>query len=1011
MPRAKAQPKKKVAKKVVKKTITRKKAVTKKPVKPARGRSVLGGKVATKKTTAKKIATKKKIAKKTVVPKKKVAKKRVVKSNRPKTEAKKVSASFSAEKKETKRLFSPDVFGTPQVGSPYFDTIRRQVEMQRVNQKHTFSSFSNELSEIKKSLDESFEGNQEVKNKQTEKVIFVKKAQDISIDFDLRVFDDSPHIVNLRDKNTHEIKGLIKGKPENYKLPPQYSPVKVQVNHRLSGTPLSLNPLTWRGKIKPIKKVKVKKESRIKPNLINEDFVWENRKKNEKIGFWKTLIMPVYTVFSWAEDLFIDLASLTRGKIPRFFKFSLPKKWDKSLATFVVFCFILVLPFESVFLYNATDKKGVVLGEATTAIDSLKMGGESVLDNNLTKANYYFLESLGNFEKANQELAEINSFVVKLLEKTQLDGGRVSSGKNLVNFGESVSRSAVYLNSALVSLLYSSEDSKMPSIKINDTVLEGVNLPGNILSKVSSVKGNVWSASNELKIASDNLMDVNLSILDDEDVEKVMRIKEVFPLLVSSLDNFYELLGSWEIILGKDQFKRYLLVFQNNHEIRATGGFIGSFALIDVDGGVIENIEMPGGGSYDLRGGLNKRISAPEQFYSISPLWQFHDANWWPDFPTSAQKLMQFYEYSGGRTVDGVIAMTPQVIIDLLKITGPIKMEEYGDIVTVDNFMSVTQYNVEVEYDREENKPKKFLSDLCVELLSRLTEEETLAEQGGVLGFVNVLNSATKKKDLQLYFGDNSVQKVVKKYSLDGGIREAQGDYLMVVNSNVGGGKADGAIEQTIDLESKVGRDGSIFNRLIITRKHNGDPMDFFQGLRNVNWLRVYVPQGSEFIAARGFEAPGPEFFRRPEGELEVDEDVSRLDGGYLIDSASGTRMYDQFGKTVFGNWSILDAGEEAVIEIEYKLPFGLFKKGIIEKEENFMGKIISSFAKEEDMPVRDLRSHTLLVQKQAGMSSDFNYKLVTPTNWKTTWVKSPSDDNLDQLIYDKFFGKIFEVK
>ena len=181
--------------------------------------------------------------------------------------------------------------------------------------------------------------------------------------------------------------------------------------------------------------------------------------------------------------------------------------------------------------------------------------------------------------------------------------------------------------------------------------------------------------------------------------------------------------------------------------------------------------------------------------------------------------------------------------------------------------------------------------------------------------------------------------------------------------------------------------------------------------MRNVNWLRIYVPEGAEFISARGFEKPGGEFFKKPDGELEVDDDINELDGGYLFDSDSGTRIYNQFGKTVFANWSIIDAGGESVIEIEYKLPFGLFKKEAVEKEDGLVDKILSSFIKEEEALSRDLRGHTLLVQKQSGIDSNFNYKLVAPSNWGTTWVKSPSDETPDKLIYDKFFGKIFEVK
>ena len=71
----------------------------------------------------------------------------------------------------------------------------------------------------------------------------------------------------------------------------------------------------------------------------------------------------------------------------------------------------------------------------------------------------------------------------------------------------------------------------------------------------------------------------------------------------------------------------------------------------------------------------------------MSAVWTMHDANWFPNFPTSAEKVSWFYEKTGGRTVDGVIAITPELLRDLLAITGPIDMPEYDKTINADNFI------------------------------------------------------------------------------------------------------------------------------------------------------------------------------------------------------------------------------------------------------------------------------------------------------------------------------------
>jgi len=91
-------------------------------------------------------------------------------------------------------------------------------------------------------------------------------------------------------------------------------------------------------------------------------------------------------------------------------------------------------------------------------------------------------------------------------------------------------------------------------------------------------------------------------------------------------------------------------------------------------------------------------VKAPEPLWLVNPLWHFWDANWWPDWPTTAKNLMWFYEKSGGSTVDGVVTFTPTVVEKLLDITGPIDMsEEYGVIIDSNNFWETTQKIVEHE--------------------------------------------------------------------------------------------------------------------------------------------------------------------------------------------------------------------------------------------------------------------------------------------------------------------------
>ena len=98
------------------------------------------------------------------------------------------------------------------------------------------------------------------------------------------------------------------------------------------------------------------------------------------------------------------------------------------------------------------------------------------------------------------------------------------------------------------------------------------------------------------------------------------------------MNEIVSLSSALDSVFGDKQLKRYLIVFQNNNEIRPTGGFMGSFALVDIQKGKILNIDIPGGGTYDLKGQMKKEVEPPLPLQLSNNRWEFQDANWFPDF-------------------------------------------------------------------------------------------------------------------------------------------------------------------------------------------------------------------------------------------------------------------------------------------------------------------------------------------------------------------------------------------
>ena len=403
---------------------------------------------------------------------------------------------------------------------------------------------------------------------------------------------------------------------------------------------------------------------------------------------------------------------------------------------------------------------------------------------------------------------------------------------------------------------------------------------------------------------------------------------------------------------------------------------MGSYALVDISRGGIKNISVPKGGSYDTEAGLLERIVAPKPLWLLNPLWHFWDANWWPDWPTTAKKLQWFYEKSDGPTVDGVISLTPTVIERLLAIHGPVDMtKEYGVVISAENFWTVTQTFSE-QKPSVTTEPKKIIGDLMTRLVEDLpknmTPEKTFA-------LISMLESSLDQKHILLYFNNKDLEQTVTKFGWDGKIKNTDKDYLMVTSTNIGGQKTDRVISEQINLETEILPDGRIIDTLILTRQHNGVNRELFTGVRNVDWLRVYVPEHSRLISASGFHQPDAHYFDEPDSSWKEDPDLKN-ENTATTDPESGTKVYSENGKTVFANWTMLDPGETVQLRLQYELPFTLQTR----KVSSWQNSVWSYFKTDPSY------QYSLLVQKQPGViSQKLNSKLSVANGWEPVWKHS----------------------
>lgn len=388
-------------------------------------------------------------------------------------------------------------------------------------------------------------------------------------------------------------------------------------------------------------------------------------------------------------------------------------------------------------------------------------------------------------------------------------------------------------------------------------------------------------------------------------------------------------------LLGASHDRQYLILFQNNRELRPTGGFIGSFALVDMVKGEVRKVQVES--IYNPDGQLKDVLVPPRPLQNLADRWYARDANWFADFRVSARKVAHLFERSGGPSVDGVLAVTPTVLEDLLRLTGPVPMPAYDVTVTAENVLAETQRLVTYEYDRTRNEPKAFLADLLPEVLARLLALPR--ERWGELG--EVVLSALQRKHLLVYFSDPTAQEGVRALGWGGALPPATApvgagvirDHLGRFEANIGGHKTDDRIDQTVEYDLTMDSGGALTATLVVTRYHRG-PNSGTPGLplaedparkANIVYERTFVPPGSALLEARGFTPAGAVPRPRIAGSalpaaLTTDDDLQRLESTESRHE-SGMVVAAEGGWTTFGGWVVTEPEETTVTVLRYRLP------------------------------------------------------------------------------------------
>jgi hypothetical protein len=370
-------------------------------------------------------------------------------------------------------------------------------------------------------------------------------------------------------------------------------------------------------------------------------------------------------------------------------------------------------------------------------------------------------------------------------------------------------------------------------------------------------------------------------------IESIVPVLETIPFFDGEGEDYKNALKIAGKILAKDDSEKvFMVLFQNNMEIRPGGGFIGAFGILKIKNGEITSIETHDLSNFDAR--IPDTVEPPYPMKETLGIksWKLRDSNYSPDFETNAKKAEEFYYMGqGGEKFDGIIGITTNVFSSILKVTGPVQLPDYPGTYDSENAVITLEYQVEKDFENQgidRGDRKSIMTELAQEIENKISSLDSKGKINLGKEIINDLN----KKEIQLYFKEQELQEVVRNAGWDGKVKESSDDYLMLVDANLGAFKSDYYVQRKVEYVLDFFKEIPTAT-LKINYNHTAKQKDWMTR-DYLSYLRVYVPKDAWLSSSENFGDP---------------------------------KFGNEFGKKFFGGIVKVPIGSEKLVTITYTLP------------------------------------------------------------------------------------------
>jgi Protein of unknown function (DUF4012) len=481
----------------------------------------------------------------------------------------------------------------------------------------------------------------------------------------------------------------------------------------------------------------------------------------------------------------------------------------------------------------------------------------------------------------------------------------------------------------------------------------GSSMPERLSRAVEEGRGNFEAAAEAVERANEARSRIEAGVLPEAIRPWYVRLDENFALLEAGVT----MLMAAPKILGAEGAQSYLVLAQNRDELRATGGFISGIGLVTLEEGKI--VEFSLGDSYSVDDFSKGYPQPPEALhrFMLADYWVPRDANWSPDFPTSARKVQELYTLSTGVETQGVIAFNQLAVRRVLEVTGAVQVPGTDEAVSAENVEAYIRQawapgaggGMSEEWWLHRKDFMQQLGGAMIERVLKTSNQEQMMDLG--IALLDLLEQG----QVLVYFTDPAAQSALEKGAWDHTIEPGTSDYLYLVDSNVGFNKVDSVVERSIAYRVDLSDADRPTGEVTVTYTHTGSGeanckqlISYGSGTYQdmvercyLDYWRLFMPAGSGILGSEVQPVPGEQL-------------LSGQDWAGNVEISQG-----EAGTQVFAGLLMLPTSQSSQIVVTYTLPQGILHHG-----------------------GADLLEYSLVVDVQPGLEGlPFQFELKLPVN------------------------------